>query len=61
MFPHLNWKLVLNFSFYGKGHKGESYLHLCKIIDVIPEKKLSYSWRYENYPGNSVVTFENFP
>ena len=49
------------FSFYGKGHKGESYLHLCKIIDVIPEKKLSYSWRYENYPGNSVVTFEIFP
>ena len=24
---------------------------------MVPEKKLAYSWRYENYPGNSVVTF----
>jgi uncharacterized protein YndB with AHSA1/START domain len=46
------------FRFYGEGHKGEKYLHLCKIIEVIPEKKISYSWRYENYPGDSLVTFE---
>ncbi|HSR16861.1 MAG TPA: SRPBCC domain-containing protein [Ignavibacteriaceae bacterium] len=48
------------FQFYGEGLKGEKYLHLCKIIEVIPEKKLSYSWKYENYPGNSLVTFELF-
>jgi uncharacterized protein YndB with AHSA1/START domain len=49
------------FQFYGVGLKGEKYLHLCKIIEVIPEKKLSYSWRYENYPGSSLVIFELFP
>ncbi|MGE5797114.1 MAG: SRPBCC family protein [Ignavibacteria bacterium] len=49
------------FQFYGEGLNGEKYLHLCKIIEVIPEKKLSYSWRYENYPGSSLVTFELFP
>ncbi len=38
----------------------ESYLHLCKITEVIPGKKLSYSWRYDGYPGNSFVTFELF-
>ena len=36
------------------------YLHLCEIIEVIPEKKLTYSWRYDGYEGNSFVTFEVF-
>jgi uncharacterized protein YndB with AHSA1/START domain len=48
------------FQFYGQGRKGENYLHLCKITEVIPEKKLSYSWRYEGFPGNSQVNFELF-
>jgi len=48
------------FQFYGQGHRGEQYLHLCKITDVITGKKLSYSWRYDGYEGNSVVTFELF-
>ncbi len=48
------------FQFYGEGHKGEKYLHLCKISDVIPGKKLTYSWRYDGYEGNSHVTFELF-
>jgi uncharacterized protein YndB with AHSA1/START domain len=49
------------FSFYGQGHKGEQYLHLCKITEVVKERKLRYSWRYHNYDGNSYVTFELFP
>ncbi len=36
------------------------YLHLCKITEVIPRKKLQYSWRYDGYEGNSFVTFELF-
>ena len=48
------------FSFAGQGHKGENYIHLCRITEVIPNNKLQYSWRYENYPGNSLVTFELF-
>lgn len=48
------------FSFYGQGKEGESYLHLCKITDVTKEKKLRYSWRYEGYEGISYVTFELF-
>ena len=30
------------FQFYGEGHKGEKYLHLCKVTDVVPEKRLRY-------------------
>lgn len=48
------------FTFPGQGTKGEKYIHLCKIIEVDPGKKLTYSWRYENLPGNSFVTFELF-
>jgi len=48
------------FTFTGQGHKGEKYVHLCEVKEVIPEKKLSYSWRYEGLPGNSLVTFELF-
>ncbi|HJT72563.1 MAG TPA: SRPBCC domain-containing protein [Chitinophaga sp.] len=48
------------FTFPGQGTKGEKYIHLCKITEVDPGKKLTYSWRYENLPGNSFVTFELF-
>src|SRR5258705_3187279 len=48
------------FQFTGEGHKGEKYLHLCKITDVVANKKLTYSWRYDGYEGNSFVTFELF-
>lgn len=49
------------FSFYGQGHKGEQYLHLCKVLTAEPLKKLSYSWQYKDIPGYSVVTFELQP
>jgi uncharacterized protein YndB with AHSA1/START domain len=48
------------FSFVG-GSEEKSYVHLCKITEVVPGKKLQYSWRYDEYPGNSFVTFELFP
>jgi uncharacterized protein (TIGR02246 family) len=42
-------------------HDGNSYHHLCKVTEVIPEKKLAYTWRYKGEPGDSLVTFELFP
>ena len=47
------------FKFYG-GSEEQQYLHICKIIEVIPGKKLKHSWRYDGYPGESFVTFELF-
>jgi uncharacterized protein YndB with AHSA1/START domain len=41
-------------------HEGNSYHHLCKVTEVIPQKKIAYTWRYKNEPGNSLVTFELF-
>ena len=42
------------------GEDGKEFLHLCKITEVVPGKKLTYSWRYDGLPGNSFVTFELF-
>lgn len=47
------------FSFEG-GTETHSYLHLCKITEVEPNKKLTYSWRYDGYEGISYITFELF-
>lgn len=52
-------ELGFEFQFTATG-PGMSYVHLCKITEVIPGKKLQYSWRYEGYEGNSFVTFELF-
>ena len=55
------FKPTVGFEFRFEGGKDDkSYLHLCKITEVILGKKLSYSWRYDGYPGNSLVTFELF-
>ncbi len=48
------------FQFAGQGVKGEHYMHLCKITEVIPLKRLQYSWAYENLKGFSLVTFDLF-
>lgn len=48
------------FKFSGKGKDGETYVHLCRITEVIPYQKLTHSWRYEGYEGDSFVTFELF-
>ena len=42
-------------------HEGNTYHHLCKVTEVIPEKKIAYTWRYKGEPGDSLVTFELFP
>jgi uncharacterized protein YndB with AHSA1/START domain len=39
-------------------HERMTYHHLCKVADVIPQKKLAYTWRYKGNPGDSLVTFE---
>jgi uncharacterized protein YndB with AHSA1/START domain len=48
------------FQFEG-GPDDRKYLHKCRITEVVPGKKLQYSWRYEGYEGNSFVTFELIP
>jgi uncharacterized protein YndB with AHSA1/START domain len=41
-------------------HEGNTYHHLCKVTEVIPEKKIAYTWRYKGEVGDSLVTFDLF-
>jgi uncharacterized protein YndB with AHSA1/START domain len=53
------FKPIVGFEFtFEGGTETEKFVHLCKILEVIPERKLSYSWSYQGFPGYSVVTFE---
>jgi uncharacterized protein YndB with AHSA1/START domain len=41
-------------------HEGNRYHHLCRVTEVISQKKIAYTWRYKDEPGDSLVTFELF-
>ena len=56
--PEFKAEPGFKFQFSGGPSPEKQYLHLCEITEVIPEKKLTYSWRYDGYAGNSFVTFE---
>jgi uncharacterized protein YndB with AHSA1/START domain len=56
------FKPEIGFEFQFDGGKdGICYRHLCKVTDVVIGKKLTYSWKYEGFAGNSFVTLELFP
>ena len=42
-------------------HEGNTYHHLCRITEVISQKKIAYTWRYKGEAGDSLVTLELFP
>lgn len=58
--PDFKPEVGFEFRFIGQDHDCKEYLHICKITEVIPNKKLVHSWRYEGYEGNSFVTWELF-
>lgn len=49
------------FRFYAGKDECSQYLHICVITEVIPERKLVYSWQYDGDPGMSYVSWELFP
>ena len=56
-----DFKPEVGFEFkFDGGSDDKVYHHLCKIVEVVPHKKLKYSWSYEGFEGMSYVTFELF-
>jgi uncharacterized protein YndB with AHSA1/START domain len=41
-------------------HEGFTYVHHCKVMEAVPNKKLAFTWRYEGHAGDSLVTIELF-
>ena len=38
--------------------EGRDYMHEWKVTEVVPERRIAYSFRYAGIPGDSVVTWE---
>ena len=38
--------------------ENRTFTHLWKIVEVIPHQKITYNWKYQEYPGDSLLTFE---
>ena len=61
-FDIAEFKLQVGFEFrFIAGNNEKKWLHICKITEIVQEKKLTYSWRYDGYNGISYVTFELYP
>lgn len=58
-FQLAEFKAEAGFEFkFNGGTEEHQYGHTCRITEVVPGKKLAYSWQYDGYEGYSVVTFE---
>jgi uncharacterized protein YndB with AHSA1/START domain len=42
-------------------YNDRTYPHLWKVTEVVPGRKITYSWKYAGDPGESFLTFELFP
>ena len=61
-FDIAEFKPEVGFGFeFTAGDGSNQYRHICKVTEVIPEKKLSYTWKYDMDPGVSHVIFELIP
>ena len=38
--------------------EGMDFLHMWKIKEVDPGRKIAYGWKYEEYPGDATVVWE---
>lgn len=53
--------VIGNESEFKGGKEDRTYLHHFKVTEVIENKKISYTWKYDGYEGISLVSFELFP
>lgn len=57
-FDIADFKTEPGFKFqFTAGEEEVKYLHLCKITEVIPFKKLAYTWAYEGQNAETLVIF----
>lgn len=56
-----DFKAEVGFEFQFLGESdGKKFLHKCTVVEVQPITKIAYTWSYEGYIGQSLVTFELF-
>lgn len=56
-FPVSGFKPEVGYEFqFTCGDQGMDFIHHCRITEAVPLKRLAYTWRYEGYEGDSLVT-----
>jgi uncharacterized protein YndB with AHSA1/START domain len=61
-FDLVEFKPEQGFEFQFKGGREDRiFTHLCRVTEVIVGSKISYSWTYDGFEGDTLVTFELFP
>ncbi|MRR32887.1 SRPBCC domain-containing protein [bacterium] len=61
-FAIADFKPTIGFEFSFKaGRPGSEMVHLCRVAEVVRERKIAYSWCYDGVTGNSLVAFELIP
>lgn len=58
--PEFRPEVGCRFTFSG-GPDHKVFLHICDVVEVIPERKITYTWRYDGYAGETLVTFRLKP
>jgi uncharacterized protein YndB with AHSA1/START domain len=57
-----DFKAKVGFETQFKIHnEGRDFLHLWRITEVNPNRKITYRWSYDQYDGEALVTFELVP
>ena len=54
--PDFRPEVGFQFQFKGGPAPERQYTHLCEVVEVIAGQKIAYTWRYEGYAGDSLVT-----
>lgn len=58
-FEVTDFKAEVGFEFQlSVASEGKTYLHRCKVVEANPITKVAYTWSYDGYVGQSLVTFE---
>ena len=42
-------------------NEDRTFTHLWEITEVVPQKRISYNWQYDEHEGDSFITFELVP
>ena len=59
--PVAEFRPEVGFEFqFMEGDAKEKFLHICRVTEVVDGQKIAYTWRYDGYEGNTLVTFELF-
>ncbi|MBS1494147.1 MAG: SRPBCC domain-containing protein [Bacteroidetes bacterium] len=59
LMPSNDFELKAGTTFHMTGSsKGVEYPHICTITEIVPEKKLSYTWAVKDKLSDTLVTYE---